>query len=172
MPARHSLCAERPSCGKAALSSTSSSCHVWAPWPGPVPRGSPPSLGAQDPPLPGCLGDWVLRGSGIVSTGCAGTGPLQLLCAPAALARQRQPRQSLRQGWRWARLQRWSLACCQASWRLGPLPRSPGPAGLLPLASLHPQGEPLCGLQVTQPTGCLSPARGLGCAHCHVRSCQ
>lgn len=61
----------------------------------------------------------------------------------------------------------WSLSCLGHPGGWGRFQSLPGPAGLLPLASLHPQGEPLCGLQATAPqAACPRPgARGALTVH-------
>lgn len=66
----------------------------------------------------------------------------------------------------------WSLSCLGHPGGWGRFRSLPGPAGLRPLASLHPQGEPLCGLQVTQPHRLPVPGPGPGVRSLCVRSCQ
>lgn len=53
-----------------------------------------------------------------------------------------------------------------ASWRLGPLPESPRPGRPSAPCLSAPSGGATLRPSGDSPTGCLSPARGPGCAHC------
>lgn len=105
----------------------------------------------------------MLRGSGIISTGCAGTrAPSAPVCScgsgQAAAAKGRSASGLGGHG------SRWSLSCLGHPGLGAASGHLRRPAFCLPPCTLR--GSHSCGLQVTQPHRLPVPGRGLGCAHC------
>lgn len=149
--------------GKQPLVPSAASCPGVGPlaWPWPCPEGLPTLSGCTGPTLVRLPYDWVLRGRGTLSPGSAGARPLPLPCAPVVLVGQRQRgRAHVRAGG--GHLSRVQLTLPRVSWGLGPFPESPGPGQLSAPTPLHAQGEPLCGLQATQPHRLPVPGPGPG----------
>lgn len=167
VPARP-LCAERPSCAKAALSSTSSSLSRC----GPLGLALALSPGAPHPlwvhrthPCQAALGlgaerpwhpqHWVCWSRAPSAPVCS-CGPGRAVAAKAVYVSRPEVGTAPGQ----------SLSCPGHPGGWGRFQSLQGQAGFLPLTSLHAQREPLCAFRRHSPTGCLSPARGLGCTHC------